>query len=258
MIIEKAHADDFEELKQLWSVVFDEEPAFLEHFFSKRFSFDHIVVAREDGTIVSALHALPCSYQQHGKIKPCAYIVGAATYQAYRKRGIMGKLLAYTKETYTIPITLFPAVRPFYEANGYITTSNMKEYALTTQSGHDIESIPLSIEQLDEIFCKETAAEGALLRDRLAWESLLSGYELYAVKEGYALVKDHVAVETLASQEHAAKELLQLLHNNHVKTCRIIPNTLMETQFSEKPFTLVPMGMSTDTTMAGIYIAEQY
>ena len=258
MIIERAHADDFNELKQLWSLVFDEEPSFLEHFFSKRFSFDHIVVAREDGIIVSALHALPCSYQQHKKIKPCAYIVGAATYQAYRKRGIMGKLLAYTQKAFDTPITLFPAVRSFYEANGFITTSSMKEYDLQAYDAKHLDSVQLSIEQLNKIYSKETVAEGSLLRDQLAWESLLTGYEVQAVEGAYAFVKDNIAVEALALHERAAYKLLELLQSKQVVKCRVIPGTQMEKPFIEKSFSLVPMGMSTDKRMVGIYIAEQY
>ena len=93
MTITRAEASDFTQLKELWSIVFSEEPEFLEKFFSLRFFPENIFVAKEQGKIISALHALPSFYQQNNRIQRCAYIVGAATYTEFRKRGIMSALL---------------------------------------------------------------------------------------------------------------------------------------------------------------------
>ncbi len=66
MIIERAKPSDYQELKQLWLIVFDEEPTFLEHFFATRISYQDIFVARKDDKLVSALHALPPVLSQTG------------------------------------------------------------------------------------------------------------------------------------------------------------------------------------------------
>ncbi len=265
MKIERATKKDFEELKMLWSIVFQEEPAFLEHFFNQRFLPEHIVVARKDGAIVSALHALPSTYMQDSNEKDCAFIVGAATYASHRKQGIMGDLLAYTKETTRHPITLFPAVRPFYEANGYITTSTMEEYRIP-QNGQSKEKNQLSAslhEQslpssaLDLIYREATKEAGALMRDELGWNFLLDGYQLASVQGAYAFIKDGVAVEAMAMEKEAAIKLVSLLDSYQVKKLRVIPNSPFATLL-EGPFVQVPMGMSTEAGMHGVYIAEQY
>lgn len=259
MKIERATTKDFEELKMLWSIVFQEDPEFLERFFAQRFQPEHIVVARKAGEIVSALHALPSSYTQGSSEKPCAFIVGAATYASHRKQGIMSELLAYTKGTTPHPITLFPAVRPFYEANGYMTTSYMEEYRLPQDQGASTISAEkqLSYPDLDTIYREATKIGGSLVRDEKGWEFLSSGYDLYTVHDAYAFIKDGIAVEAMATSEEAAGYLIALLQSKQIKKIRVIPNSPFASLL-EGPFVQFPMGMSTDTTMRGVYIAEQY
>ena len=259
MKIERATTKDFEELKELWSIVFQEEPEFLERFFAQRFQAEHIVVARKNGEIVSALHALPSTYYQDQKEKKCAFIVGAATYASHRKQGIMSELLAYTKETSPYPITLFPAVRPFYEANAYITTSSMEEYRLIQDKSTPAisEERKLSYPDLDRIYREATKENGALMRDELGWNFLIDGYELTSVQDAYAFIKEGKAVEAMATSKKAAKELISLLQNKQIERLQVIPNSPFATLL-EGPFVQIPMGMSTEESMRGVYIAEQY
>ncbi|MBI9094072.1 MAG: GNAT family N-acetyltransferase [Sphaerochaeta sp.] len=268
MKIERATAKDLDELKMLWSIVFQEDPMFLERFFSQRFQPEHVFVARKEGEIVSALHALPSSYIQGNTEKRCAFIVGAATYASHRKQGIMGELLAYTKASTPYPITLFPAVRPFYEANAYITTSSMEEYWITqkeeeeekeqqNQSSRFSGEKPLSAAALDRIYREATKEKGALLRDELGWNFLIDGYELTSVQDAYAFIKEGIAVEAMAVSEEAARELLSLLKSKQTAKLRVIPNSPFASLL-QGPYVQIPMGMSTDESMRGVYIAEQY
>jgi len=268
MKIERATSNDLEELKSLWSIVFQEEPEFLERFFAQRFSPEHIVVARKEGEIVSALHALPSTYIQDKAEKQCSFIVGAATYAHHRKQGIMGELLAYTKATTGHPVTLFPAVRPFYEANGYITTSSMEEYWIPQNKESDKDkqatitySFPegkaILFSGLDRIYREATKAEGALMRDELGWNFLIDGYELTSLQDAYAFIKDGIAVEAMATSRKAARELIALLESKQIEKLRAIPNSPFASLL-KGPYVQIPMGMSTEESMRGVYIAEQY
>ncbi len=259
MKIERATTKDFEELKMLWSIVFQEEPEFLERFFTQRFFPEHIFVARKDGEIVSALHALPATYSQDNITKPCSFIVGAATYAGHRKQGIMGKLLAYTKETTRHPITLFPAIRPFYDTNGYITTSSMEEYWIPQdkEASAPLRERHLSPSELDSIYTEATKEGGALMRDELGWNFLIDGYDLYAVQGAYAFIKDGIAVEAMATTKEAAGYLIALLQSKHIEKLRVVPSSPFASLL-EGPFVQIPMGMSTEESMRGVYIAEQY
>lgn len=258
MIIEQANNGDFIELKNLWSAVFSEDPTFLEHFFSTRFVAQNIYVARIDEHIVSALHALSCQYLQDETIHPCSYIVGAATYAPYRKQGIMGKLLAAAQQAYDHPITLFPAVRPFYEANGYYTTSSVFSFPLEGIAAASYDPITIDHQKLDGLYRNEHTRHGCLLRDEEAWKFLTDGYQTLCVDNGYAFISEGKAVEACASTGPAAKELLGLLAANSITEVHTLENSLIATLLDRQKAVPTPMGMSTDKSMHGVYIAEQY
>lgn len=258
MIIERASQEDFSSLKQLWSTVFSEDPVFLEHFFSTRFASEHIFVARKDCNIVSALHALPAHYLQHGAIKPCSFIVGAATYVEYRKQGIMGALLAATKRAYDHPITLFPAVRPFYEAHGYFTTSSVLSFSLEGVVPSSDVSIPIEYSQLNSLYRAEHDQSGCLLRDEEAWKFLTEGYQTLCVENGYAFISEGKAVEACATSKTAATRLLALLAGHAVSEVHALENSFIAMSLNRQKAVPIPMGMSTDKAMQGVYIAEQY
>ncbi|MBZ4673200.1 MAG: hypothetical protein JG773_169 [Spirochaeta sp.] len=259
MIIERAKPSDYQELKQLWLVVFNEEPAFLEHFFATRISYQDIFVAREDDKLVSALHALPLYYHKRGEEHPTSYIVGAATYKEYRRRGIMGKLLEATRQAYDHPITLFPAVRPFYEANGYFTTSSVLSFTLEAKNGGgESLAVQYTYQDLDRIYRKATSEEGALLRDEKAWSFLTDGYEVLSVEGGYAFISEGKAVETMVLSSDAASSMLSLLKERGITEVHTLASSPLAKLLGRETGVPIPMGMSTSKELQGVYIAEQY
>ncbi|MDC7229471.1 MAG: GNAT family N-acetyltransferase [Sphaerochaetaceae bacterium] len=259
MIIERAKPSDYQELKQLWLIVFDEEPTFLEHFFATRISYQDIFVARKDDKLVSALHALPLNYHKQGEEHPTSYIVGAATYKEYRRQGIMGKLLEATREAYDHPITLFPAVRPFYEANGYFTTSSVLSFSIPSDTNtREKQTTQLSYQELDAIYRTATSEEGALLRDEEAWSFLTDGYEVLSVEGGYAFISEGKAVETMVLNNDGASSMLSLLKGRGITEVRTLESSPLANLIGREKGEPIPMGMSTSKELQGVYIAEQY
>jgi predicted acetyltransferase len=258
VIIEQATKDDHQMLKDLWKEVFDEEEAFLERFFSTRIRYEHIFVAREKDRIVSALHALPSTYLQKGTEHDCSFIVGAATYASWRRKGLMGSLLQAVREAYSHPITLFPAVRPFYEANGYFTTSSLLQHPLGAMKKTSAQLEPIVFSELDRIHRKANEQDGALLRDEEGWKFLTDGYEAVAVQDGYAFLSEGKAVEAFTLTKEAATQLLCLLSERQVTAVQTLPTDPLSGLLEREKAVPIPMGMSTDQSMRGVYIAEQY
>ncbi|MFA6733257.1 MAG: GNAT family N-acetyltransferase [Sphaerochaeta sp.] len=258
MIIERATKDDHQMLKDLWKEVFNEEEAFLERFFSTRIRYEHIFVAREEGAIVSALHALPSTYLQQGTEHDCSFIVGAATYAPWRRKGIMGSLLQAVREAYSHPITLFPAVRPFYEANGYFTTSSLLQFPLGAMEETSVQVKPIVFSELNRIHRKAHEQNGALLRDEQGWKFLTDGYETIAVQDGYAFLSEGKAVEAFTLTKEAAVQLLGLLSERQVTAVQTLSTDPLAELLGQETAVPIPMGMSTDQSMRGVYIAEQY
>lgn len=256
IIYRKAFREEFQEVKDLWNVVFNEEPAFLEKFFSTRFDPNHIFAAEDEGKIVSALHPLPASYTKEGVSKPCSFIVGAATLESHRNRGIMGKLLELVRISYPHPITLFPAVRSYYENHGYFTASTVRAYTIPSSLASDARQEGFACSELNRIYTNATYHCGSLDRDQLAWEFLTDGYETIATKNGYAFILDGKAVEAFALTEEAARLLLGILARRGITTICVLSGSPFEAFL--KNGSSIPMGMAADRALEGVYIAEQY
>ncbi len=255
---EKASPSDFLQLKALWKEVFDEEEPFLELFFAKRVYFEHIFLAREGDKILGALHALPSSYHIKGVSYPCSYIVGAATAEKYRGRGVMGELLKRTIDNYTHPVTLFPAVRPYYAKRGFYTTSATLSYPLIHPRDNSVDPLSLENSHLNQIYIEATKEVGALARDEQAWQFLKMGYEAIGVEDGYALLLGDKAVEAMALTKEGAQKLLALLYQKGIKSIQLLEESPILPLLVENDATYIPMGMSSSPSMDGVYIAEQY
>jgi hypothetical protein len=99
-----------------------------------------------------------------------------------------------------------------------------------------------------------TKSCGALDRDAIAWQFLTDGYETVSVSGAYAFIHQNKAVEAMAVDASSALLLVHLLQQKGIESIQVL---------SDSPFALtggtpVPMGMATDASLQGLYIAEQY
>ncbi len=81
-----------ERLQTLWKVVFHDEDAFLEQFFTTCYKRERVLFTAMDGAPVAALYLLPL----HDRLRPTlksVYVYAVATHPAYRNRGLMRRLL---------------------------------------------------------------------------------------------------------------------------------------------------------------------
>lgn len=126
-----AYADDYEYVKNLWLIAFNEDPEFLDKFFNERTSTDRITVCVENNEIASALHMLPYNIYV-GKAVKASYIVGAATYQQYRYKGFMEGLLKFSTELMKrrgeALCVLKPFNHDFYRKYGWETIAKLYKY----------------------------------------------------------------------------------------------------------------------------------
>ncbi len=278
MLIRRASAADKEELKALWQVVFNEEQGFLEDFFSLRFAPDNIFLIETDGIIVSALHALAVQFLdvRQGTID-ASYIVGAATLDAYRKRGYMEELLKQVREQSEGPVLLYPAVRAYYEKHGFSSCSSSTVYDLrqtsyfTQPPSQEIPQVNVGrtvpdMKELNEAYEASIACNGGLLRDTVAWKFILDGFgsDIIQIQEdsntAYALIREGQAVEVAASTLQAGKELLAELGARQVTGIKTIQGSIIDELLSvtNAPFTSRLEGMSFPDIENNPYIGEQY
>lgn len=114
------------ETRHLWERSFADPRAFIDLYFREKYRTDRNEVVQRDGRVVAALQKLPypMTYGQH--LLPASYISGACTDEAYRRRGLMGELLAqahrnmYSENaafSFLIPAT--PELFAYYAKFGY-------------------------------------------------------------------------------------------------------------------------------------------
>ena len=84
------------ETRHLWERSFADPRAFIDLYFREKYRKERNETIVRDGRVVSALQKLPYPMTYGGRMLPASYISGACTDENYRKRGLMGELLAQT------------------------------------------------------------------------------------------------------------------------------------------------------------------
>ena len=84
------------ETRHLWERSFADPRAFIDLYFREKYRKERNETIVRDGRVVSALQKLPYPMAYGGRMLPASYISGACTDENYRKRGLMGQLLAQT------------------------------------------------------------------------------------------------------------------------------------------------------------------
>ncbi len=84
------------ETRHLWERSFADPRAFIDLYFREKYRKERNEIIVRDGRVVSALQKLPYPLSYGGRMLSASYISGACTDENYRKRGLMGELLAQT------------------------------------------------------------------------------------------------------------------------------------------------------------------
>lgn len=130
-----------EQVRQLWKMCFHDTDDFIELYFRMRYADEINSAIEMDGQVVAALQRIPYPMTCFGAVIPVAYISGACTHPAYRKQGIMRRLLAEAhRQMYRQGIcisTLIPAdegLKAYYARSGYAVCFRQQLKLLTACS----------------------------------------------------------------------------------------------------------------------------
>lgn len=118
------------QLKSIWAICFGDSAAYVDHFFEKMFSPDHILIACNGDQILGMMMLLPAICRQHGMTQTGRYVYAVATLPEYRGQGVMKQLhaeaLLLAKQDKLDFFTLVPAspsLFAMYQTLGYQTCS---------------------------------------------------------------------------------------------------------------------------------------
>jgi GNAT superfamily N-acetyltransferase len=126
------------QIVNLWKTVFSDSEEFIQLYFSRVYKDQNAFYIEKDGQVVSALQILPYTMPFYGEEVPVAYISGACTLPAERKKGWMSTLLQSVskemKEQGIAISALIPSEQwlfDYYRSRGY---TEIFEYSLETYS----------------------------------------------------------------------------------------------------------------------------
>lgn len=94
MEIRKLEVKEHSKTRALWESVFLEDTkAFLDYYYFIKTRENEIYAVEDEKAICAMLHLNPYELQIGTIRRPCNYIVGVATGESYRRKGLMGRLL---------------------------------------------------------------------------------------------------------------------------------------------------------------------
>lgn len=137
-----------EKVRELWEICFEDEKAFVDLYFSRRYSDRINLAAEENGFLTAALQMIPYQMTYYRKLLPVSYISGACTHPAYRSKGLMKELLARSHrrmyEESVVVSTLIPAepwLFDYYSKAGYTPAFYYKTLRLNAEDSQDSHSL---------------------------------------------------------------------------------------------------------------------
>lgn len=121
-MIRFADEKDIPQLKEIWHISFGDSEEYIDMFMEHQFKNAQTVVYEEDSKIFSMFFLFRCDFSINGKSYPAFYLYAAATLPQYRGKGIMGKMLEFSK-SYAAEngfdfIILSPAEKSLYNYYG--------------------------------------------------------------------------------------------------------------------------------------------
>lgn len=177
--------------RPLWEEVFSEDSrAFTDYYFAKKAADNTAFICRHlsTGQIVSMMHLTPYEMTIRGKAVPTCYIVGVATRESHRHKGLMSTLLNksfdYAAGLHCPFVFLMPANPAIYEPFGFSYIYSRPRYAvpeLLSQKEVYISNFPVGeicIQSLE----KETSSETLCALADFASKTLSAQYDYYLTR----------------------------------------------------------------------------
>lgn len=177
--------------RPLWEEVFSEDSkAFTDYYFAQKAAANTTFICRHlpTGRIVSMVHLTPCEMTVRGNSIPTCYIVGVATRESHRRKGLMSALLNksfdYAAGLHCPFVFLMPANPAIYEPFGFSYIYSRPQYAipeLLTQKEVYISKFPVEgirIQQLE----KEASPETLQTLADFASKTLSAQYDYYLTR----------------------------------------------------------------------------
>lgn len=262
-MIRFAAEKDIPGLREIWHISFGDSKEYIDMFMEHQFENALTVVYEEDSKILSMFFLFRCDFSIRGKNHPSFYLYAAATLPQYRGKGIMGKMLEFSK-SYAAEknfdfIILSPAEKSlydYYSRFGFETCFKSKKITLALK-GEDEYRADFSENAFEEMLTLRNAA--VKKTDGIIWDEEFFRYAVYeneytsgktrSTKECYGIYfkeDDHIIFKELIgeSSKQAIDFALSVCKEENVSSAQIAVPVCREcTEISEN-YVLINTGMA--------------
>ncbi len=161
MEVRKLKQEEHIKTRKLWEEIFTEDtPEFLNYYYSVKTRENEIYVIEDGEKIVSMVHLNPYQMRIGDQIHQTHYIVAVATDKAYRRQGLMAKLLNHVLQVMRDrgePFTfLMPASEAIYRPFGFTFIYEQKQCKVVGKCHEDVTSSYPARPDLEFVFANET------------------------------------------------------------------------------------------------------
>lgn len=262
-MIRFADEKDIPGLKEIWHISFGDSKEYIDMFMEHQFKNALTVVYEEDSKILSMFFLFRCDFSIRGKNHPSFYLYAAATLPQYRGKGIMGKMLEFSK-SYAAEknfdfIILSPAEKSlydYYSRFGFKACFKSKKITLALK-GEDEYRANFSENDFEKMLTLRDAA--VKKADGVLWDEEFFRYAVYendytsgknrSTKECYGIYfkeDDHIIFKELIgeSSKQVIDFALSICKEENVNSAQIAVPVCREcTEISEN-YVLIDTGMA--------------
>lgn len=185
-MIRFAGAGDLAAVRRLWETCFPDESGFNDWFFATQYVPARTLLYCDHGTVCAMLQMLPYPLRFGGQTGQATYIYGACTDPAYRRRGLMAKLLEHSfaldRQAGRACSMLIPAEQwlfDFYRPFGYEPAFFLSKHRAERQAGPVSLPRRLTSADIPALDARYSAATDGLsvLRDPSFWVAQLALFD---------------------------------------------------------------------------------
>ena len=123
MTVRRLNNEDRPQAEAMWRDIFEESSAFASYYFEKRFCPEHAFGAFDGDMLVAMTHGRPTEIVIGRKPYPALLVAGVSTLPAYRKQGLMHKLMTllinHAKNSGFSCCYLHPVTESLYASLGF-------------------------------------------------------------------------------------------------------------------------------------------
>lgn len=262
-MIRFADEKDIPGLREIWHISFGDSKEYIDMFMEHQFKNALTVVYEEDSKILSMFFLFRCDFSIRGKNHPSFYLYAAATLPQYRGKGIMGKMLEFSK-SYAAEknfdfIILSPAEKSlydYYSRFGFKACFKSKKITLALK-GEDEYRANFSENDFEKMLTLRDAA--VKKADGVLWDEEFFRYAVYendytsgknrSTKECYGIYfkeDDHIIFKELIgeSSKQVIDFALSICKEENVNSAQIAVPVCREcTEISEN-YVLIDTGMA--------------